>query len=174
MENRVGDFVAGVETTFGKLAQSPEELAAFLRAAEAFYLDYIGAQSHSQTNRSAQELPFWRYVLFYSTLALDHAATSTMAPAEEEDKMNVHKDLASEISSCWPFLAALITAQYRAEPSHDPPSTRPKLSRALPSSGSPKHAEHSAVEASTQTEESPSGSSAISNNSLLGTSSDNP
>jgi hypothetical protein len=160
MENRLDDFVTGVQITFGKLARSPEELAAFLRAAEVFYLDFIGAHTHTSTHRNASELPFWRYLVFYSTLALDHAASTLL---EDQDD-GITRDLASEISSYWPFLAALITTQYSVEPSlgslpqpHDPSPMRPKLSRGLPTSGStalhPNYDHAPLKNATTQTEE---------------------
>lgn len=107
MENKVDDFVAGVEATFGQLARRPEELSGFLRAAEDFYLDFIRAPRPSTSTQSHPQLPFWRYLIYYATLTLDRAAES--ASDEEQDK---YTDLASELSSCWPLLSVLVPQQY--------------------------------------------------------------
>lgn len=108
MENRVADFVAGVHATFGHLATSPDELAGFLRAARRFYLEFIGVSDGSTSSEADSELPFWRYLLYYSTLLLDHAA----AKADEELELPQDRELAAELSSCWPLLGVLVSSQY--------------------------------------------------------------
>lgn len=104
------DFVAGVEATFGHLARSSEELAGFLSAARQFYLDFIGLQDPSTSTSGKNELPFWRYLIFYSTLALDQAASSTLDTDELEEQKQ--RELAGEVSSCWPLLGMLVSRQY--------------------------------------------------------------
>ena len=136
MENRLEDFVAGIQATFGQLARSKEELTAFLQAAELFYLDFIGvsrpSESEQSINDSTGELPFWRYLIFYVTLALDHAAES-----KSEEEAAKYENIASELSSCWPLLSILITQQYAAPPKE------PQLDLKEPSQslmhGSPRH-----------------------------------
>lgn len=118
MENKLDDFVAGVEATFGQLVGSREELSSFLRAAEDFYLDFIGASRPSTSTACQGQLPFWRYLIYYATLTLDHAAES--ASDEEQDK---YKDLASELSSCWPLLSVLVPQQYSFNDLH--PDSQP-------------------------------------------------
>ncbi|KAK9897859.1 hypothetical protein P389DRAFT_169874 [Cystobasidium minutum MCA 4210] len=159
MENKVEDFVAGIEATFGQLARSPEELSGFLRAAESFYLDFIGASKPSTsteaTKSDTSELPFWRYLIFYTTLALDHAATASNAEAYSEDGEDdeTSKAVASELSSCWPFLSVLVTQQYNAlaHPSQLdlPLSSQSFMHGSLPEQGTSAEASSSASKADT-------------------------
>lgn len=128
MENRLDDFLAGLQCTFGRLTQSEEELSRFLRSGKNFYLDLVGVNSspfpyarrasperniHDDTD--APILPFWRYLIFYSTLALDQAASPSPSRGslhENHEDLQMYKDLATEISTCWPFLSVLISGQF--------------------------------------------------------------
>lgn len=117
MENRLGDFLAGIEVTFGRLVQTAEERAAFLQAAEQFYLDLLVASSSVPPHQrhdghamsSSTSLPFWRYLLYYTTMAVDQVASVTTSNAEA---MEQYTELAQELSSCWPLLAILASGHY--------------------------------------------------------------
>lgn len=145
------DFVAGVEATFGHLARSSEELAGFLQASKRFYLDFIGFQDPVTSPQANNELPFWRYLVFYSTLALDHAATSTSLETDELEEQK-HRELAGELSTCWPLLGMLVSRQYAA-------SAASQLSTAVPPKesndmhGSRRSAQASSLQTSTADKE---------------------
>lgn len=113
MENRVDEFTAGVEATFGHLAGSSQELAGFLQAARRFYLEYIGVVEASTSTRPDEQLPFWRYLIFYSTLGLDHAAAASPSDMDEMERHRL-QELAVTLSSCWPLLGVLVSHTYTA------------------------------------------------------------
>lgn len=124
MENRVGDFVAGIEATFGRFSRSTEELAGFLKSAERFYLDYSGIPRHYEANEE-NDIPFWRYLIYYSTLALDHAAAAGGDASSDEDEDGEYNQAARELASCWPLLSVLVSSQYASVKSAAPAQTLP-------------------------------------------------
>ena len=100
-------FLAGVEATFGELCADDEEHDDFMLSARDFYEDFSSSMAAgSPVMRS--RLPFWRYILGYSSAGLDLAAYG--------GDIDVVAPMAQELAAIWPFLPALVCKHYRDVP----------------------------------------------------------
>lgn len=109
MPNAAGNldhFIAGVRATFAGFASSNAELDDFLQSARDFYIDFTSAASAEPPHQTSR-LPFWRYLIAYSTAGLDAAASSSGPPDAAV------QDLMQEIGNFWPFLPAVVGRAYK-------------------------------------------------------------
>jgi len=128
MSDGLANFLAGVEATFGAFAATDEERKDFIASARQFYADYTSPHAQQSTSSDNARVPFWRYLLRYTTIALDRAASSGTEPPQERRRGSSRRTardindqqpldesivgLADEIALFWPSLAVLAGRQY--------------------------------------------------------------
>ena len=147
MAHRLDDFVAGVVATFGSCLLHQREVDDLAQAAREFYLDL-----HGLPHGTMAQLPLWRYLMHASSVLVDRAASACTSSASEEHDMAIDEAeleaAATAMTSYWPFLATMVTRQYRYRHRRaDPPSS--------PSVTPPDTARISTAEVAVQTEEPP-------------------
>lgn len=124
---RLDEFLLGVEDTYGHLASSGDEKADFIQAAREFYLDYAGYGCGHLAR-----LPFWRYLLHFAAVGVDHTA----GRPDDAEPSSLEEAVATQISSQYPLIAVLATRKYRYSSPYAPASAvaaakqRPKLTKA--------------------------------------------
>ena len=117
-ESSLINFLTGVDATFGSLIDADAEHADFLAAAEVFYCDYKGISSSGRVREAS--LPFWRYLIHFSGVGLDRAASS-----KEKDKAASQgmEHLGTAMKGYWPLIPALVMRTYRDLASNKKKST---------------------------------------------------
>lgn len=113
MTHRLDDFVVGVVATFGRCFHHRKELDDLAQAASEFYLDL-----HGLPHGTLAQLPFWRYLIHASGVLVDQAASS--GEDQLDNIQGAELEAARAMTSYWPFLATMVTRQYRRAA---PPST---------------------------------------------------
>lgn len=101
------NFLTGLRLTFSAFISTPDEEDDFFLSAEAFYRSYRGLPIFSSTE---SRLPFFRYIVHYSTLGLDSA--QSVEPEEENAVTQAVQELAREMMGYWPFMAVLAHGDY--------------------------------------------------------------
>lgn len=119
MAHRLDDFVAGVVATFGSCFMHQREVDDLAQAAQEFYLDLRGLPHGTMA-----QLPFWRYLMHASAVLVDRAACMPVSASEQEEQDpdlaidEAELEAATAMTSYWPFLATMVTRQYRYRHSH--------------------------------------------------------